>query len=130
VILVDTSVLISLIKGDTAPKTEQLRQLAASGVPFGISDHTVLEVLAGARGETEFETLRTYLASQRIYSLPSSGYQEAARIYLRLRRAGFTPRGQIDLVIAQTAIHHSLALLHNDRDFDVIARHTPELAIA
>jgi predicted nucleic acid-binding protein len=130
VILADTSVVVGLIRGDDAPKTEQLRRLAASGAPFGISDHTVLEVLAGARGEPEFETLRAYLGSQRIYSLPSSGYQEAARIYLRLRRAGFTPRGQVDLVIAQTAIHHSLALLHNDRDFDVIARHTPELKIA
>jgi predicted nucleic acid-binding protein len=130
VILVDTSVLIGLIRGDDAPKTEQLRRLAAGGAPFGISDHTVLEVVAGARGQAEFETLRAYLGSQRVYSLPSSGYQEAARIYLKLRSAGFTPRGQIDLVVAQTAIHHSLALLHNDKDFDVIARHVPELKIA
>jgi predicted nucleic acid-binding protein len=128
--LVDTSVLVGLIRGDAAPKTEQLRRLAAGGAPFGVSDHTVLEVLAGARGEAEFETLRRYVGSQRVYSLPPSGYQEAARIHLKLRRAGVTPRGQIDLVIAQTAIHHSLALLHNDKDFDVIARHVPDLRIA
>jgi hypothetical protein len=33
-----------------------------------------------------------------------------------------TIRSTIDLLIAQIALEHSATLLHNDRDFDAIAR--------
>jgi len=42
---------------------------------------------------------------------------------------GVTVRSSIDLLVAQTAIHHRLFLLHNDRDFDRIAENLDALDI-
>ena len=33
----------------------------------------------------------------------------------------------IDLIIAATAAHHGLIVLHDDNDFGTVARHAPEL---
>jgi predicted nucleic acid-binding protein len=49
-------------------------------------------------------------------------FAEAARIYFNCRRKGVTIRSTIDCIIAQTAIEYDLLLLHNDRDFDAIAK--------
>ena len=43
---------------------------------------------------------------------------EAAKNYRKLRSAGITPRGTIDVVIATRCIVSGYKLLHDDRDFD------------
>jgi len=42
-------------------------------------------------------------------------------MFFNLRRQGITVRSTIDILIALTAIKNNLLLLHNDRDFDVLA---------
>ena len=59
----------------------------------------------------------------------AANYEEAAMLYFNLRRKGITPRSTLDILIALTAIKNSLALLHSDRDFDMMAKHIPELRI-
>ena len=49
---------------------------------------------------------------------------EAADLFRLLRKQGFTVRKTNDCIIAATAIQHGVALLHNDRDFDVLREHT------
>jgi predicted nucleic acid-binding protein len=100
-------------------------------IPFGISLYTLQEVLQGARGEKEYNTLKTYLSTQTLYGLPQNAktYEEAARMFFNLRRQGITPRSTIDILIALTAIKHSLLLLHNDRDFNIFAEKIPQLRI-
>jgi len=49
---------------------------------------------------------------------------EAARLYFVCRRKGVTVRSTIDCLIAAIAIEHKALLLHDDRDFDAIARYT------
>jgi predicted nucleic acid-binding protein len=34
----------------------------------------------------------------------------------------------VDLIIAATAAHHGLAVLHDDADYRTVARHAPDLA--
>ena len=122
-ILVDTSVLIDYLKGTQNAKTELFEMVLRQELPYGIAAYTYQEVLQGARTEAEFSTLRSYLGSQKIYSLPEDpqSYEDAARLYFDLRRKGVTIRSTIDILIARTAIFHGLYLLHNDRDFDVMA---------
>jgi predicted nucleic acid-binding protein len=122
-ILVDTSVLIDYLQGIDNEKSRLLDAVVEGNVPFGISAYTYQEVLQGARDEAEYATLDANLSTQKIYFLPSEAeaFAQAARLYFDLRRKGKTVRSSIDLLIAQTAIHYKLALLHNDRDFDVIA---------
>ncbi|MDR3278317.1 MAG: PIN domain nuclease [Oscillospiraceae bacterium] len=130
-ILVDTSVLIGFLKGQSDPKTELLGEALSRDIPYGISAYTYQEVLQGARDEKEFAQLRDYLSTQTVYFLPETlpTFEKAARLFYGLRRKGVTPRGTIDILIALTAIENKLFLLHNDRDFDAIAGVVPELKI-
>jgi predicted nucleic acid-binding protein len=130
-ILVDTSVLIGYFKGQSAAKTLLFSEILERDIPFGISPYTYQELLQGARDEREFEQLREYLSSQTFCFLPDeiSVYERASRVFFDLRRHGVTVRGTIDILIALTAIDKGLPLLHNDRDFDAIAKLFPELKI-
>ena len=122
-ILVDTSVLIDFLKGKENHKTEIFKNVLQRNLPYGIAAYTFQEVLQGARNEGEYEKLKEYLSTQTIYFLPEEmeSYEEAAQVYLNLRRQGITPRSTIDMLIAIIAVKNDLYLLHNDRDFDVLA---------
>lgn len=130
-VLVDTSVLIGFLKGNTDSKTLLFKEILSRDAPFGISAYTYQEVLQGARDEAELQTLKEYLSTQQIYYLEpeAATYEKAAMLYFNLRRKGVTPRSTLDMLIALTAIENNLALLHNDRDFDMMAGHIPDLRI-
>lgn len=130
-VLVDTSVLIDYFKGVRHEKTALFEEILSRDIPFGISAYTYLELLQGARDEKEFHTLKEYLSTQTIYHLPAENttFEKAARLYFTLRRLGVKPRSTIDVLIALTAIENKLALLHHDRDFDVMAAHLPALRV-
>jgi predicted nucleic acid-binding protein len=121
-ILVDTSVLVSYLKGKEDNKTRIFGEVISRGIPYGISPYTYQEILQGARDEKEIALLKEYLGTQRIYTLPLEldTVEAAAHIYFELRRKGLTPRGTIDVLIALTAIRFNLMLLHDDRDFEYI----------
>ncbi|MDR2883595.1 MAG: PIN domain nuclease [Deferribacteraceae bacterium] len=130
-VLVDTSILIDYFKGKRHEKIDQFDMILSHKIPFGISAYTYQELLQGARNEREFSLLKEYLASQTIYMLPEAveTYEEAAKLYFEARRKGVTPRGTIDLLIAYTCLYYNLPLLHNDRDFDALAKIFPQLKI-
>ncbi len=130
-VLVDTSVLIGFLKGHADGKILMFKEILSHDIPFGISAYTYQEVLQGARDEVELQTLKNYLSTQHIYYLEqeAASYEEAAMLYFNLRSKGITPRSTLDMLIALTAIKNSLALLHRDRDFDIMAGHIPELRI-
>ncbi len=49
---------------------------------------------------------------------------KAAQLYRALRRKGITIRKANDCLIAAVCIENNIPLLHNDKDFDNIAKHT------
>jgi len=88
-------------------------------------DPILLEVMAGAQSDS-VASLRRLLVAQHVEGLtPRLDWLDAARIYRELRRRGETLRSQIDALIAAVAIRLEVPVLHRDRDFDAIARHTP-----
>ncbi len=94
-----------------------------------MSEVVVMELLAGATPGPSFQELRSQLLSLPILPLAGlSDYEEAAAIYRTCRAAGEVVRDITDCMIAVPAIRAGAAVLHADRDFDVIARHT-DLAI-
>lgn len=130
-ILVDSSVLVDLLKGRDNPKTAMLETAVTQSMPFGIAPYTYQEILQGARDQSEYSKVKEYLSTQRVYFLPEviETYEKAAFMYYFLRRQGVTPRSTIDVLIALTAIEYNLLLLHNDKDFDLMAEKVPELKI-
>ena len=130
-ILVDTSVLVNYFKGNETSKMRIFDAILNQGFLYGISPYTYQELLQGAKDEREFKLLKEYLDTQNIYFLPSTleTFAKASRLYFGFRRKGITPRGAIDVFIALTAIHYSLSLLHDDRDFDAMALAIKDLKI-
>ena len=126
-ILVDTSVLIHFFKGVESEGSRKFRMVLERGIWFGINSLIFQEVLQGAVSEKEYLTLRQYLETQRFYHLrePIDSYAKAANIYLDCRKKGITIRSTIDCLIAQTALENDLFLLHEDQDFDLMAKIIP-----
>jgi predicted nucleic acid-binding protein len=127
VILVDTSVLVPFLRGRETEATRLLARALAEDVEVFLAPLVVQEVLQGARDDRERRTLDAYLSSQSLVH-PAHAlavYRQAARIYFDCRRRGLTVRSTIDCFIAQLALDHDLALLHDDRDYEVIRRVRP-----
>lgn len=122
-ILVDTSVLIGYLKGNTDEVIRKLDDIIQNDIPFGINSLIYQEVLQGAKNSYEFYKLNEYLGELRFFELKDlrSSYEQAALMYVQCRMQGITIRSTIDLLIAQTAIENNLFLLHNDRDFNNIS---------
>jgi predicted nucleic acid-binding protein len=126
-ILVDTSVLIHFFKGIDSKSSQKFRTILQREIPFGINSLIFQEVLQGAGSEKEYLTLKKYLETQRFYHLrePIDSFAKAAKIYLDCRKKGITIRSTIDCLIAQTALENNLLLLHEDSDFDLMAKVIP-----
>ena len=85
-----------------------------------------MELLVGGTSETWAVQLRRMLDAFDVEPLvPLVDSDAAAAIYRACRRAGETIRNLNNCQVAAVAIRMDLPLLHRDRDFDAIRRHTP-----
>jgi hypothetical protein len=83
-----------------------------------------VELLAGARDETQLAQLRGLLARTAMLPTSPADYELAAVLYRACRSRGETVRRLIDCLIAAVAVHADVEILHADVDFEVLARHT------
>lgn len=122
-ILVDTSVWIDRFRGGDRPKTRLLAQSDILG-QIVTGDIVLLEILQGARSDDHARGLEQILRSYPIVDLLGEAMAtEAARHFRHLRGLGITMKRTTDLIIGTWCIAHDARLLHDDRDFDVMARH-------
>lgn len=130
-VLVDTSVWVDFVRDRPVPHVKTLGQLLGSKTVICMAPPILQEVLQGALKREHQATLerRFRFTPQLAFADPVAGATAAAGLYLTCRLAGTTPRSSVDCLIACIAIEHDLALLHNDRDFDAIARVEPRLRI-
>jgi hypothetical protein len=130
-IIVDTSALISFLKGKKNSAVDKFEHILKNKVPYGINYYIYQEVLQGAKNEKEFKLLKEYLGSQKFYNLKNGqkSHEDAAKLYFKCRAAGYTVKSTIDLLIAQTAIENNLSLLHNDAGYVNIARIITDLQL-
>lgn len=82
------------------------------------------EILQGAASPERFVKLHEYLRSMPflVPSHPIETYARAAELYVRCRKQGITPRSPHDCLVVRIAIENAVPLLHDDRDFDALAR--------
>jgi predicted nucleic acid-binding protein len=126
-ITVDSSVWIDYLKGSQTSQTKQLdAMLSDSSLDFVMLDVVLMEVLRGIRSDHEYKNTQVALTALPVHQ---AGGEEiathAAQIYRKLRREGQTVRSSIDLLVASWCLHSNADLLHNDRDFAVIANAFP-----
>lgn len=100
--------------------------------PVSITGVILQEILQGVRDEVTFKRYRELFSVQHfVHPLnPVGTYADAAKLYARCRWRGVTPRSPTDCFIAQLAIEHDLTLLHDDADYEKIARIEPRLKLA
>lgn len=123
-VLVDSSVWIAYLRGRGGPATDRLHQLITER-GAATTDVVLLEVLAGTTSEDDAGQLARFLAGAHLLRQESPlDVERAASLYRACRRAGETPRSLNDCVIAAVAIRHAVPVLHQDRDFTVLAEHT------
>jgi predicted nucleic acid-binding protein len=125
VIVADTSAWIEFLRDSPHPAAAKLDDLLDRRADLAITEVVLMEVLAGRRSGDHVEQARDRLMALPLLRLEGAAdFEEAARIYRACRDAGHTIRSQLDLLIALPVIRHGASLLHGDRDFEVIARHS------
>jgi predicted nucleic acid-binding protein len=125
VILVDSSAWVEFLRATGSPAHLHLRSALQEGAELASTDVIVMEILAGARDDADRERLRRLLYGLEFLAVDGpADYESAAEIYRACRKAGETPRKLTDCLIAAVAMRADAALLCEDADFAVIARHT------
>lgn len=122
-ILIDSSAWIEFLRDTGSPACVEVDRLLAQDI--AICDAVRMGVLAGARDATHLRLLRGLLARATVLPTDSEDYETAAALYRSCRRNGESVRKLIDCLIAAVAIREQLPVLQADRDFEVLARHTP-----
>jgi predicted nucleic acid-binding protein len=125
-ILVDTSAWVEYLRATGSRVHRRMRALVESDERLASTEVVVMELLAGARDDSHWQRLRQLLFGCEFLPLTGlSDYEDAAALYRQCRRAGKTLRSLTDCLIAVVAIRSGAELIHADRDFDTIARHSP-----
>ncbi len=123
-VLVDSSVWIAYLRDADGPESEVLDRLIRER-RAATTDVVLLEVLAGTTDEERAVQLRRFLAGAEPLRQESPvDVEQAAALHRACRRAGETPRSLNACLIAAVALRHGVPVLHRDRDFTVLARHT------
>lgn len=126
-ILVDSSAWVEFLRATGSETHLRLRKLLEEEAELGTTDVVLMEVLAGARSDSERDDLRKLLYG-RCSFLPLQGprdFEVAAEVFRLCRGGGETVRRLTDCLIAVVAMRAGAEVLHRHHDFDVIARHAP-----
>ena len=121
-ILVDTSAWIEFLRDTSSPVCDRVQRELS--LDIAVADPILMEVLAGARDDSHLLQLRRLLARGTRLSTQPADFEQAAVLYRQCRKNGETVRKLVDCLIAAISIRNTIPLLHQDQDFEVLARHT------
>ncbi|KFK90629.1 ribonuclease [Streptomyces sp. JS01] len=124
--LLDTSGLVRLLS-DAALQAAWSDAIEAGTVASCYPQR--VEFLYGARNAREYDEIVEMFSD--LYpdvSVPKSAGRWITSVQHRMARAGqHRSASAVDLIIAATAAHHGLTVLHDDLDYRTVARHAPDL---
>lgn len=124
-VVVDTSAWIEFLQATGSPAHLRLLEAIEGEVPIVVPEVVRMELLIGGTSEEWAARRRRMLDAFDVEpALLLEDSEQAAAIHRACRRGGDTVRNLIDCQVAATAIRLGLPVLHRDRDFDLIARHT------
>ncbi|MDB4901913.1 MAG: PilT protein domain protein [Mucilaginibacter sp.] len=123
IVLVDTSVWINFFKAKETDASLFLKN-NLSNIIIATCPVIIQEVLQGIVSDKEFKVIHSYFNNLiRFTDNPYLLAHDAAMLYRNLRKNGITIRKPNDCLIAMYAIKNGVALLNNDRDFQMIAKY-------
>ena len=124
--LLDTSGLVRLL---AEPDMQEAWYDAVDAEAIGSCYPQRTEFLYSARNRTEYDEISEMFGD--LYpdvSVPKNAGRWIASVQHHMATAGEHRRASaVDLMIAATAAHHGLTVLHDDADYRTVARHAPDL---
>ncbi|WP_405004113.1 PIN domain-containing protein [Kitasatospora purpeofusca] len=124
--LLDTSALVRLLR-DPKLQTAWYDAIDAQSIASCCPQRT--EFLYSARDGREYDEIAEMFAD--LYpdvSVPKGAGRWIDTVQRRMALAGqHRSASAVDLMIAATAAHHGLTVLHDDADYRTVARHAPDL---
>jgi hypothetical protein len=123
--LVDTSVWIDFFQDKATPQAKRLEEMLVAKEKICICGVILTEVLQGFRNDHDYHRALFLFDPLNFLLMERKTFIRAAGLYRILRRQGITIRNSVDCIIAAVAIENDVALLHQDRDFDLIAESSP-----
>lgn len=122
-VIADTSVWVDFLRGTLAAHCDRMASLL-DDQSIALCDRVLQEILQGVLDEREFRKVSKRLMALPCFNLGGTSLAiAAAGNYRRLRRLGVTPRSATDVLIATFCVEEGHELLHDDRDFEFMARH-------
>jgi predicted nucleic acid-binding protein len=126
--VVDSSVWIDFFNKKTTPQIEIVKSSLYTSTkksPFGIMPIIYQEILQGIDNDKQYSLVKEVLLGLEMIDIDQFLYAEkAADLYRYLRRKGVTIRKANDCLIAAVCIDFKYSIIHNDKDFDNIAKYT------
>jgi predicted nucleic acid-binding protein len=123
-VLVDTSAWIEFLRRtDTA--AGRAVATAVRNETAATTDVVIMEVLAGTTDPDRVISWERALDRAKFLAqVPRDDAETAAALYRQCRAAGESPRQLTDCLVAAVALRNDVSVLHCDRDFEVLGRHT------
>jgi predicted nucleic acid-binding protein len=122
VIVVDTSVWVDFFRGADVPHVATLVALVDRDEDVRLTDLVLTEILQGLSSDGDLARVERRLGFFDILRLETlDDFKRGAALYRTARTSGVTVRKTIDCLIASVCIREGAPVLHNDRDFDVLA---------
>jgi predicted nucleic acid-binding protein len=120
--LADTSALVRFYRGQTSPGWDET---VTAGL-VGLCEPVRQEYLRAVGGRADYYEADAVLHETFPYcGVPDQAWQETAQMQRDLAdRSWHQSASPVDLLVAVTAAHHKLTVLHADGDFEAIARLT------
>ena len=127
-VVVDSSVWIDFFNQKSSSQIEIIKsQLLnySEYSPFVILPIILQEILQGIEDDRQHTVVGNVLSGLERLEINQFLYAEkAADLYRYLRKKGVTVRKANDCLIAAVCIDYQFDILHNDKDFDNIAKYT------
>jgi hypothetical protein len=87
-----------------------------------------MEILRGAKSDREYQMLREDLLALPQVSIDQKVWEAAWKNSYKLRKSGINAP-MADVLISSIAIYYKLTLMHSDKHFNLIAKHTELKAV-
>ena len=121
-ILADSSAWVEYDRATGSAVDQRLTELISGDGPLAVTEPVIMEMMAGARSDDRESDLRRLLLRFDLLGFDvAADFDAAAHIYRRCRKAGITPRGMVDCMIASVARRHGATLLAQDTDMTRLA---------
>ena len=122
-VLIDTSVWLFALKKDFNPEIKEFVEKILLNEDVAINGIVKLELLGSARSEKEYRRLKSKLDCLHFIDSDKKLWDESCRLAFTLKRKGISVP-YTDIVIAASSILTDALLIHADRHFDLIKKHT------